>query len=184
HLLVTTDQLQIKIDKATSGIDIYNSAGRLLSAETMAEKNIGGPYNREKVVGSRKQLMPEEHFFGFGERMDFIDQRGKDVQLNVGRGTQRPHIIGAYNILEANYSPVPFFMSTKGYGIFLHNSFATRWDMGYSDDQSYAFEAENGELDYYFIYGPDFPSILDRYTALTGKSPLLPRFAHGLHVGT
>src|SRR5699024_10153808 len=123
-------------------------------------------------------------FFGFGERMDFIDQRGKDVHLNVGRGIQRPHIIGAYNILEANYSPVPFFMSTKGYGIFLHNSFATRWDMGHSDAQTIAFEAENGELDYYFIYGPDFPSILDRYTALTGKSPLLPRFAHGLHVGT
>jgi len=39
-------------------------------------------------------------------------------------------------------------------------------------------------LDYYFIYGPDFPAILDGYTDLTGKAPLLPKAALGLHVGT
>lgn len=180
---LSTSALQVKMQKSPFAIEIANSAGEVLSTELLGD-DFGGAYKNDEVVGSRKRLMPDEHFFGFGERMDFIDQRGKDVHLNVGRGIQRPHIIGAYNILEANYSPVPFFMSTKGYGIFLHNSFATRWDMGHSDAQTIAFEAENGELDYYFIYGPDFPSILDRYTVLTGKSPLLPRFAHGLHVGT
>src|SRR5690606_22850216 len=56
--------------------------------------------------------------------------------------------------------------------------------MGSSNKDAYEFNAAGGELDYYFIYGPEFPAILDSYTSITGKSPLLPRFAHGLHVGT
>lgn len=183
HFLLSTSDLQIKIFKTPFAIEIANKDGDVLSSESL-EKGLGGAYKNGETVGARKKLMPDEHFFGFGERMDFTDQRGKDVHLNVGRGTKKPHIIGAYNILEANYSPVPFFMSTKGYGIFLHNSYATNWDMGNSNPGTYEFEAEGGELDYYFIYGPEFPAILDHYTSITGKSPLLPRFAHGLHVGT
>lgn len=183
HFELSTGTLQVKIYKTPFAIEIANREGHILSSEKVPGNN-GGAYREEKLVGVRKKLMPGEHFFGFGERMDFTDQLGKEVNLNVGRGKQKPHIIGAYNILEANYSPVPFFMSTRGYGIFFHNSYATRWDMGSSDPGIYSFDAEGGELDYYFMYGPDFPAILDHYTAITGKSPLLPRFAHGLHVGT
>ncbi|WP_255478694.1 glycoside hydrolase family 31 protein [Rufibacter sp. XAAS-G3-1] len=182
NYILSTDQLQVRVNKEPLTIEIANKAGDILSTETFGQN--GGAYKNGKVVGTRKKLMPDEHFFGFGERMDFTDQLGKEVNLNVGRGAQKPHIIGAYNIMEANYAPVPFFMSTRGYGIFLHNPYATRWDMGNSASDSYAFEAQNGELDYYFIYGPGFPAILGQYTTLTGKSPLLPRFAHGLHVGT
>src|SRR6185436_10879102 len=104
-----------------------------------------------------KSMDPEEHFFGFGERMDFLDRRFKRLKLNVGRGRGMPHVAGAYNILEANYSPIPFFMSTNGYGIFFHNAFPTDWDMGSGNNKVYSFSAAGGELDYYFIYGPKFP---------------------------
>ncbi len=183
HFLLETEKLSVRVNKAPFTIDIATSDGQLLSSETLAD-HTGGGFQQEEGVLCRKQLMPDEHFFGFGERMDFMDQRGKTVSLNVGRGEGRPHIIGAYNILEANYCPVPFFMSTRGYGIFLHNAYATEWDMGKSSADAYTFKAEGGELDYYFLYGPDFPAILDQYTDLTGKSPLLPLFALGLQVGT
>ena len=75
-------------------------------------------------------------------------------------------------------------MSTRGYGIFFHTPFTSTWDLGHESTNTYSFEAEGGELDYYFIYGPDFPAILDGYTDLTGKAPLLPKAALGLHVGT
>lgn len=180
HYLLKTNQLKISINKKPYQLTIKNQEGHILSTD----RANGGAYKNKDIIGSRKKLLPEEHFFGFGERMDFVDQRGKQLRLSVGRGEAKPHIIGAYNILEANYAPVPFFMSTRGYGIFLNTPYASRWDMGHSTPGTYSFEAEGGELDYYFIYGPDFPSILNNYTDLTGKSPLLPRFAHGLHVGT
>jgi alpha-glucosidase len=181
--LFETAKLSIRINKSPFRIEIANQEGDILSSEELAG-NAGGAYQKQEVVGSKKRLMPGEHFFGFGERMDFVDQRGKKLSMNVGRGEGMPHIVGAYNILEANYAPIPFLMSTRGYGVFLHNPYASHWDLGHTHNEVYSFEAEGGELDYYFIYGPDFPSILHHYTNLSGKSPLLPRFAHGLHVGT
>ena len=178
QFVLTTAALQVKVNKNPFRIEVYNSRGALLSADNQ------GMYKNADTVGCVKKLTADEHFFGFGERMDFLDRRQKKLTLNVGRGKGLPHIIGAYNVLEANYCPIPFFMSTKGYGIFFHNSFPTRWDMGASQSNSYSFAADGGELDYYFIDGPLFTSILEQYTALTGRSPLLPQFALGLHVGT
>lgn len=178
-----TGSLTVRVDKSSLRISVYDVSGKLLSGEEIDGVS-GGSYKAGKKVGAVKTLAADEHFFGFGERMDFLDQRGKKIQLNVGRGLGRPHIIGAYNVLEANYAPVPFFMSTRGYGIFFHNSYATNWDLGSSHSNALSFEAEGGELDYFFMYGPDFSKLLYHYTGLTGRSPLLPRFAHGLHVGT
>jgi len=183
HFLIETSQLVVKAYKSPFLIDISSADGKLL----LSEKNLsaaGGAMKIHDTVRAVKALAPDDHFFGFGERMDFIDQRGKKVRLDVGRGQLRPHILGAYNILEANYSPVPFFMNPKGYGLFLHNSYATEWDLGYSVPDAYSFSAAGGELDYYFIYGPSFSSIIGQYTELTGRSPLMPKFAHGLHAGT
>jgi alpha-glucosidase (family GH31 glycosyl hydrolase) len=157
---------------------VYTQSGKLLSEDA------AGNSQNNTAVSCTKKMDADEHFFGFGERMDFMDQRSKKLQLNVGRGKGMPHIIGAYDPLQSNYSPIPFFMSTKGYGIFFHNAFTTEWDMGAAKKDQYSFSATGGELDYYFIYGPKFPAILDQYTELTGKSPLLPKFALGLHVGT
>ena len=183
YFLLTTSQLQVRLYKTAAGIDIYSAAGKLLSSEKVTTGQ-GGMHTQGDTVSCTKQCLPDEQFFGFGERMDFMNQRSKKVNLNVGRGKGLPHAVGAYNILEANYSPIPFFMSTQGYAIFFHNSFATSWDMGAANAGAYRFAAQGGELDYYFIYGPKFPSMLEQYTALTGRSPLLPRYALGLHVGT
>lgn len=181
--LFTTAQLQVRLYKKAGRIAIYSAAGQLLSSENLSNGQ-GGMYRQGDTVSCIKQCQPDEQFFGFGERMDFINQRSKKVSLHVGRGKGMPHAVGAYNILEANYSPIPFFLSTQGYAIFFHNSFATSWDMGATDPGAYRFAAQGGELDYYFIYGPKFPAMLQQYTALTGRSPLVPRFALGLHVGT
>ena len=182
HILLKSEKLSLKVYKAPFRIDVLKD-GVLLSSETLPVAG-GGNFSNGDTVGCVKSLAADEHFFGFGERMDFMDRRSKKLKLDVGRGKGLPHAVGAYNILEANYSPIPFFMSTKGYGIFLHNAYPTEWDMGASNNKEYRFSASGGELDYYFIYGPKFPAILQNYTALTGRSPLLPKFGYGLHVGT
>ncbi len=178
-----TSALKIKLYKSPLRLEVRNIEGKLLSSEIISAK-ISGALKQGDTVKCVKVLGADEHFFGFGERMDFLDRRNKNLKLNVGRGKGMPHIIGAYNILEANYSPISFFMSTNGYGIFFHNAFPTEWDMGAANNDSYSFSAAGGELDYYFIYGPKFASILNSYTTLTGKAPLMPDFAYGLHLGS
>jgi alpha-glucosidase len=179
--VIETSALLITVIKSPFKINVSTREGKVISMEYAIG---GGLSHHGDTVSCTKDLMPDEHFFGFGERMDVIDQRNKKLKLSVGRGKSKDNLIGAYNILEANYCPVPFFMSTKGYGIFLHNSYTTEWDMGQSSQSSYSFKADGGEMDYYFMYGPDFPSILKSYTSITGTTPLLPRFAFGLQMGT
>ena len=176
--VLTTDSLNITAKKSPFRLEVADRRGKILYSELPVSS-----FDADSVVNTCV-MQPDEHFFGFGERMDFLDQRGKKVYLNVELGRGPRPAVGGKDILRANYCPVPFFMSTKGYGIFFHTGFPTRWDMGWSDRNAYSFKGLGGELDYYFLYGPDFYSMLDTYTDLTGKSPMLPKFAMGLHVGT
>ncbi|OQD42021.1 alpha-glycosidase [Croceivirga radicis] len=178
---LVTNAILIKITKSPFKISFLDTNRKTLLGEGNLAR--GGFKSKEKV-GFSKTLEAEEHFFGLGERMDVLDRKGTKTKLNVGRGQGLPHIVGAYNILEANYSPIPFLMSTKGYGLFFNTAYPTEWDLGYSDTSKITATASGGKLDYYFMAGPSFKTILSNYTALTGRAPLLPKFAHGLHVGT
>ena len=104
---LSTGKIIVRVSRSPFKVSVYNAAGKLISADR------DGFIHNGDTVGCRKQLMPGEHFFGFGERMDFIDQHNKLLKLNVGRGKDRDNLLGAYNINEANYCPVPFFLSTR-----------------------------------------------------------------------
>jgi alpha-glucosidase len=181
YFTIETGKITVRIYKSPLKVALYDKSNTRLISEDF---NQGGFEKGDSTISCSKSIVNNEHFFGFGERMDYVDRRGLKVNLNVGRGQNKDNRLGAYNINEANYCPVPFFMSTNGYGLFLHTNYASNWDMGGSVPGSYKFKTEGRELDYYLIYGPDFKDILDLYTQLTGRSPLVPRVAFGLHVGT
>ena len=68
----------------------------------------------------------------------------------------------------------PFFMSTVGYGIFLNT---IEKDTTFFKHGG-GFETQ-GYLDYYFMYGPDFKTILNEYAEITGRMELYGKWAHG-----
>ncbi len=115
---------------------------------------------------------PSEHFTGLGHgffgRSQGLDLKGEIVRRNYGtsHGQQAPLI-------------VPFYMSSKGYGIFLNSTFPNSFNFG--RDGSYEFAIEGtGRMDFFFIMGPELSRILDRYTQLTGRPRLPPIAAFGL----
>lgn len=176
---ISTDELDITITDTPWRIKVQDKAGNILYNELdakLADEN-NGP-------ATTVTLQPDEHFFGFGERMDHMDQRGQNIHLNVELGSGPKPAVGGKDILRANYCPVPWFMSSKGYGIFFHTAFPTDWDMGWTSHKSYTFKADGGELDYYFIAGPSFEKMLHSYQTLTGNCPMMPRTAYGLHLGS
>ncbi|HCT91526.1 MAG TPA: glycoside hydrolase [Lachnospiraceae bacterium] len=73
--------------------------------------------------------------------------------------------------------PVPFFVSTKGYGIFLDCGSL----MTFNDDEngSYIFMDTVDQLDYYFIAGDSLDEIIGGFRVLTGQAAMLPRWAFG-----
>lgn len=180
---IASDRLVVRVSKAPLRLEFVDAkTGRTLAAEDPAAD--GGISSEAGALRSRMRLSPTEQFFGFGERMDRFNWRGQSVTLNVGRGTNPDHNLGAYNIALANYCPVPFFMSTDGYGLFFHTAMATTWDMGAAAPSRYEFSAPEDELDYYLFAGPAFRTILAAYTDLTGRTPLMPKTAYGVNFGT
>ena len=129
-------------------------------------------------------LHPDEHFFGLGERMDHLDLRGQRVHLNVELGRGPRPAVGGKDILRANYCPVPWVMSNKGYGLFFHTAWPSDWDMGWTSSQTYSWQADGGEMDYYFVKGPQIGKMVHLYQQLTGNCPMMPRSAYGLHLGS
>ena len=70
----------------------------------------------------------DEHFVGFGERFDSIDQRGKQVTLWVEDGA----------CMDLSYIPVPFYMSNRGYGLLLDTTVKSIARMAMDDDPHHA----------------------------------------------
>jgi alpha-glucosidase (family GH31 glycosyl hydrolase) len=182
HVDVVSSGLTVRLHRRPFRLEFVDAHGRSLAADAAGPG--GGVTSTSGTLRVRRRLSPTEQFFGFGERMDRLPWRGHSVTLDVGRGQHPNHDLGAYRIDAANYCPVPFFMSTDGYGLFFHTSRATRWDMGERSPDWYEFSAVEEELDYYLFLGPLFRTILAAYTDLTGRTPLLPARAYGVHVGT
>jgi alpha-D-xyloside xylohydrolase len=63
----------------------------------------------------------------------------------------------------------------------VHTTRRVSWDFGSGQESSVSlsFEVEGPSLDVFLIHGPDFPTILERYTRLTGRPPVPPRWSLG-----
>ncbi len=177
-------------------IQYYNAEGVLLSADApdglcMVRQDPGPtPYLVQRGEwGARctKTLLPGEAFFGFGERTGRMNKRGQRFLLwNID-----PHV-GHNDDTWAMYSSIPFFLSVREqhpplvYGIFLDSAAITEFDLGATNPDRLVFGtgAGGGALTYYFFCGTGekaLHTILTRYTELTGRMPLPPRWTLGNH---
>ncbi len=116
-------------------------------------------------------LSPGEKIFGCGESFTQLDKRGQKIVLwaTDANGIQN----------QGMYKPVPFFISNRGYGMFLHTSTPITLDFGNSFSGVNSMMVGDDELDLFVFLGTP-KEILDEYTKLTGKSPMPPLWSFGL----
>jgi alpha-D-xyloside xylohydrolase len=119
-------------------------------------------------------LSPGEKLFGCGEAFTSLDKRGQKLVLWTydAYSAQTPHM----------YKPVPFFMSNRGYGVFVHTSAPLTFDLGRSHDGAAVIYLGDDQLDLFFFFGSP-KEVLSEYTALTGRAPLPPLWTFGLWMG-
>lgn len=116
-------------------------------------------------------LSPDEKIFGCGESFTRLDKRGQKVVLwaDDANGVQN----------ETMYKPIPFFMSSRGYGMFMHTSSPVTCDFGKYFGNINSLMIGEDCLDLFIFLG-DPKEILNEYTNLTGKSPMPPLWSFGL----
>ena len=103
-----------------------------------------------------------ERFFGLGQHQHgFLDQKGCVIELQQ-RNTE---------------ISIPFMISNRKYGFLWNNPAVGRVELSRNNTR---WEAQGSrQIDYYVTTGGSYADILERYTEVTGKSPMLPDWAVG-----
>ncbi len=113
--------------------------------------------------------------YGLGERFGAFVKNGQSVYIwNADGGTAS----------EQAYKNIPFYLTNKGYGVFVNNPEAVSFEVASEKVSRVQFSVPGEELEYYLIYGPSPKEIISRYTALTGRPALPPEWTFGLWLST
>lgn len=114
----------------------------------------------------------DECFYGFGERFSRINKNGQEILNWI------TNPVGVSNTKA--YKAVPFFHSSRGYGVYYNTPRKIRFSMGEYFYKAYSCEVEDDLLDYFIFVTGDYRETLDKYTELTGKSLVPPKWSFGV----
>lgn len=120
-------------------------------------------------------LSVDELIYGLGERFSPFVKNGQSVYIwNEDGGTNT----------EQSYKNIPFYLSSRGYGVFVNHPERVEFEVGTEQVTKVAFAVEGEELDYFLFAGPTMKEALMRYTDLTGKPSLPAQWSFGLWLST
>ncbi|MGC4117505.1 MAG: glycoside hydrolase family 31 protein [Myxococcales bacterium] len=145
----------------------------------------GGGYfeNVSGLRGVKRSLRSDEHVFGLGEKTGPLDKRGMSLTMRNTDGYDSAWE-GFPPGSDPLYQSVPFYVGligTSAFGVFTDNTWRTRFDLGKTDPALTLVSADGGVIDQYVFAGPTMADVLRRYTRLTGRMPLPPRWTLGYH---
>jgi alpha-D-xyloside xylohydrolase len=173
---------ELRLIKNPWHIELYDAAGTLLTrTQTLGDPASFQPYapfsfiRRARDVGRSTaatfELQYDEKIFGTGESFTRLNKRGQKLvmYLRDGQGVQN----------YRQYKAVPFFLSSNGYGMFVHTSAPVTFDFGHDFDQHTVIYSGDEVMDLFVFLGQP-KDVLREYTALTGRSPVPPLWSFGL----
>ena len=166
-------------------IELRDASGRLLTAtkhlsdSVVSLRNVPPtpfsfvcrPSDLARRMAASFSLAPDEKLYGCGESFTRLNKRGQRLVLwtSDALGAQGPEM----------YKPVPFFLSSRGWGAFVHSSAPLTFDLGHDCDDTATLYSGDDELDLFLFIGSP-KEVLSEYTALTGRSPTPPLWSFGL----
>ncbi len=172
-----TSRLVVTIQHNPFRLSVADASGTVLD-EDDAEQGIAFSNARTRVW---KRLTDDDQIFGLGEKTGHLNKRGR--QLGGYNVTMWNSDTFAYEAdTDPIYASVPFYIvlrKGRAHGVFLDNTFRTNFDIGHTSPGLLAFGAEGGDLNYYVIDGPTPKDVVKRFTDLTGRLPMPPRWALG-----
>jgi len=140
-------------------------------------KSTGYMIDSEKgaFIKDELSLCAGELVYGLGERFGPFIKNGQSIDIwNADGGTAS----------EQAYKNIPFYMTNKGYGVFINDPGNVSLEIGSEKTSRVQFCVKGEILEYFVIYGPEPKTILERYTALTGRPAMPPEWSFGLWLST
>jgi alpha-glucosidase (family GH31 glycosyl hydrolase) len=173
-ITVATERLRLAIDRRHGRLDLSRAGGGVLLRQAEPATWLLGQDGRPSQLRLVFESPPSEAFYGFGERFNALNQRGNVLDVRV---------YDPYKDLRTRtYLPVPFFLSSQGYGLYVDSSRDVVFDLASTQPDRLSFSAElagEGMLDFHVMEAADPSQIIAAYTDLTGKPHLPPIWAFG-----
>jgi len=196
HLLFSTAELVIEINRQTGAFTYRDRRGNLLTKEperggkTLEPTPVSVTVFDESAMGEIREDADGVRVRGH-EGRQVVNRQAYHTRLEFewapgealyGLGSHEEGVLNLrgqhqYLYQQNMKAVVPVLVSTRGYGILLDStSLITFHDDAFG---SYLWTDVDDELDYYFIYGPEFDQIIHELRHLTGRAPMLPKWAFG-----
>lgn len=118
-------------------------------------------------------IRPSERFFGLGEKWNKVEKTST-------RATVWAADTCGSNSNDLSYKSVPYILSTAGWGLFLHSSWRSFWEIGSFSYVSGSCLSEGDHLDAFIFFGRSLKELIARFTELTGRPQMPPRWALGI----
>lgn len=157
--VLSADHITVTVDKASGQVSVSGAAA---------------PMDISFIPGERRgfrisvSLDQTERLFGLGdESRKSIARRGTTARMDVK------------NVVS--YGPIPFIMSSNGWGILFNCTYAHTYDLGKSDPSKIIMDSPKGTPDIYIFIPKSgtLADILELYTRVSGRAMVLPKSAYG-----
>lgn len=165
NIIISSSEVVVHLNKKTGKVSFFSNTREPL----LTEKDYGTQFTpiddsgKDSYLVRQAYLLDEdEHIYGLGQYQDG----------NMSQRNQR-----LYLLQEILITSIPFFQSTKGYGIFWENYSPTYFT---DNPQETSFESKIGDCsDYYFMYGKNADGVIANMRDLTGQAPMFPYWTYG-----
>jgi alpha-glucosidase len=171
-LTIRTGELTCRVDRSPCRLSFLDAQGQPLSEAA------DGPGFQGKGVYWTRRLVDGEALYGTGERTFDLNLRGRTLELwNRDAESYAPGV-------DPIHLCIPMLVGLRdgrAYGFLFDNPGRAHLDLGQTRQEVLRYQADTGELCAYFFGGGSIPAVLARYTQLTGRMPLPPRWMLGYH---
>lgn len=168
--------LTLRLDRdGPWGLDFLDGDGRRLTE--VGARGAGFATTADDVHHMLAQLTlaPDEQIYGLGERFTPFVKNGQTVDIwQADGGTSS----------ELAYKNIPFYLSSRGYGVFVNHPGKVSFEIGSESVGQVQFSVADQSLEFMIVAGPTPKDVLRRYTALTGRPALPPAWSFGLWLTT
>jgi len=174
---VTAGQLDLVVSQNPLRLEVRRADEILLASSN--DLKISGERRLLAVASSAKgwllsfALESGEPVYGLGEKFGPLNRRGQLIE-NWNRDATGVNA-------ELSYKNVPFAWSPRGWGVFVHTSARVTHGVGYPtwSHRSYIIKLDDPTLDLFLIFADSPSAMLEKYTDLTGRTELPPRWSYG-----
>lgn len=177
--VATTDPawtLEVRAHATADGVIAVSVAAAQLAAPQANARGVEVQASSVAFAASRN-----EHFVGFGERGNAVNQAGNVIENYVAEGPYQDSEYTFINALvppqgvrwrpDATYYPIPWLLSSRGYGVLLDNDEISFHRLAANASDSWAMEVESASLRFRVFAGPRPADALRRFTAALGRQP-------------